>query len=71
MFIERKSTLDHNISNLYGLVWDHCTQDPKENIFGLYEYRVNSKEYDWLWMFQQLKSSTSGADNPNMSTYLM
>ena len=64
MFIERKSTLDQNISKLYGLVWGQCTPSLKEDIIGLDDYGVNSNEYNCLCLFQYLKESESGADIP-------
>ena len=38
LFVERKSTLDHNISKLYGIVWGQCIPDLKEDTIGLEEY---------------------------------
>ena len=61
-FVERKSILDQNISNLCGIVWFQCTPSLKEYIIGLDGYRVKFNEYNCLCLFQHLKSSTSGAD---------
>ena len=60
--VERKSTLDQNISKLYRLIWGQCTPALKKYIIGLDDYGVKSNEYDCMWLFQNLKSSTSGAD---------
>ena len=46
LFFERKSTLEHNISKIYGLVWGQLTLDLKEDVIGLDEYGVNSNEYN-------------------------
>ena len=40
--VDQKSTLDQNISKLYGLVWGQCTLALKEDIIGLDDYIVKS-----------------------------
>ena len=61
-FIERKSTLDQNISKLYGVVLGHCTPDLKEDGIGLDDYGVYFKDCYFLWLFQHINLSTSSAE---------
>ena len=42
MFFERKSTLDQNIFNIYGLIWGQCTLVLKYDIIWLDNYGVKS-----------------------------
>ena len=66
MVVECNYTLDHNILKLLGLVWGQCTPSLKEDIIGLDNYGGNPNKNNCLWLFQHLKSSTSGA---NISQY--
>ena len=61
-FMSKRGILKNNITKLWGVVWGQCTDALKEDIIGIEEYETKLDDYDTLWLLQQVKQCSAGAD---------
>ena len=61
-FTKRKEALRQNKTKLYHTVWGQCTDSLKADIHGHEEHEIKSRQFDSLWLLEQLKVSSAGTD---------
>ena len=61
-FTKRKEALRQNKSKLYHTAWGQCTDSLKADIRGHDEHELKSRQFDSLWLLEQLKVSSAGTD---------
>ncbi len=61
-FTKRKEALRQNKTKLYHTAWGQCTDSLKADIRGHEEHEVKSRQFDSLWLLEQLKVSSAGTD---------
>ena len=61
-YVAREETLSSNIEKIYAITWGQCTESLKGIVRNIEDYAVKSKDFDVIWLLEQLKKITSGID---------
>ena len=69
LYAGRKQQLRSNKSKLFGTIWSQCTSIIQSELVNLKNYNEKRKNYDYLWLLENLKLLSSGIDSKQNSSY--
>ena len=69
LYAGRKQQLRSNKSKLFGTIWSQCTSTIQSELVNLKNYNEKRKNYDCLWLLENLKLLSSGIDSKQNSSY--
>ena len=69
LYATRRQQLRSNRSKLFGTIWSQCTPTLQSEIINLKEYDEKRKEYECLWLLENLKLLSSGIDSKQNASY--